>query len=128
MQLKGSGFEARHMACADDTIPRPVVEVLFLKSFRRAVTVIGIGATRIRWERRTTKKRTYEKVADYGCSRFAHTARVKAYVKVAALTTVPPTSLRGIPNGEYSQNGGAEDYTPTRGSTLLEMIPSKQGQ
>ena len=62
MQLKGSGFEARHMACADDTIPRPVVEVLFLKSFRRAVTVIGIGATRIRWERRITKKRTYEKV------------------------------------------------------------------
>ena len=50
------------MACVDDTIPRPVDEVLFLKSFRRAITVIGIGATRIRWERRITKKRTYEKV------------------------------------------------------------------
>ena len=44
------------------TNTRPVDEVLFLKSFRRAITVIGIGATRIRWERRITKKRTYEKV------------------------------------------------------------------
>ena len=112
------------MACADDTIPRPVVEVLFLKSFRRAITVIGIGATRIRRERHITKKRTYEKVADYGCSRFAHTARVKAHVKVAALTTVPPTSPEGHPNGRR-QNGVSKITRQLGGSTLLEMTPSK---
>ena len=63
-------------------------------------------------------KRTYEKVADYGCSRIA---------KVAALTTVPPTSPEGHPNGRR-QNGVSKITRQLGGSTLLEMTPSKRDQ
>ena len=84
-------------------------QVLWLRNLVRE-----IGWTHL--VEKPTVKRTYEKVADYGCSRIA---------KVAALTTVPPTSPEGHPNGRR-QNGVSKITRQLGGSTLLEMTPSKR--